>query len=337
MSPTELKEQLKKRLFESISTHIDQIGYVPDDIARLVGTFDFGRPTVGQAPEHTDSAGSVSPARDCDQNSLAGRVNRFYDEAFYDKDGIMGLLLGGTEYRNIGYWNEATTTQRQASERLQDALLDFIPEKSGRILDVACGMGASTRRLLNHYPPDNVWAINISEKQIASTRANAPGCHAMVMNAVDMTFDDGSFDNVLCIEAAFHFETRRKFLEQARRILKDGGRLILSDTLFTSQARLQQYPVFPSPENYLATAEDYRDLLTDVGFRAITIDDVSREVWGAHFLHVVNRVHEEFYAGTLNIVQLTEILWAYYQLNAITGQCLFICAQKPVNAGRGWT
>ncbi|HEY0837827.1 MAG TPA: methyltransferase domain-containing protein [Azospirillum sp.] len=324
----DLKEQFKKALFDSISAQIDLIGYVPDDIARLAAGFDFGAGAVGRAPDDTGVSAVAAPALRPDKDSLAGRVNRYYDEAFYNPDGIMGMLLGGTEYRNIGYWDETTKTQNQASERLQDALLDFIPEKSGRILDVACGMGASTRRLLNHYPPENVWAINISEKQVASTRKNAPGCNAMVMNAVDLRFEDAFFDAVLCIEAAFHFETRRAFLEGARRVLKDGGRLVLSDVLFTSPKRLEQYPVLPGPENHIATAGEYEALLADVGFRDIVVKDVSREVWGAHFLHVVNRIHEEFYQGKLNLVHLTQILWTYYQLNAVTGLCLFVSARK---------
>jgi MPBQ/MSBQ methyltransferase len=317
----DLKERLKQRLFASISAQIDAIGYASGDIETLVGNFEFAAQPIGQ---ETTGASADST----DQDSLAGRVNQHYDTMFYERGRILDVLAHDSDYRNIGYWDQNTKTMREASERLQDALLDFIPEKSGRILDVACGMGASTRRLLNHYPAQNVWAINISEKQIESTRRNAPGCNAQVMNAAAMTFEDAFFDNVMCIEAAFHFETRRKFLEDARRILKPGGRLVLSDVLFTSADRLKQYAVFPSPENHLATADEYRDLLADVGFRNLIVQDVSREVWGAHFLYVINRIHEGFIDGRMNIVHLTDVLWTYYHLNAITGVCLFVSAQK---------
>jgi MPBQ/MSBQ methyltransferase len=318
---SDLKDQLKQRLCESISAHIDLIGYVPADIAKLVKDFTFDTGTLGKSE-------APPPRDDDDKDSLANRVNAYYDHAFYNRAGIMGEVIGESDYRNIGYWNESTTTQNEASERLQDALLDFIPEKTGRILDVACGMGASTRRLLNHYAPESVWAINISAKQIESTKKNAPGCHAMVMNAVDLAFDDGFFDNILCIEAAFHFETRRKFLENARRVLKPGGRLVLSDVLFTSKDRLAQYPVFPSPENHLEDAGAYRTLLADMGFRDVVVNDVTNEVWRAHFLYMTNALHEKFYDGAIDIVRLTELLWTYYQLNAITGPCLFVCARK---------
>ena len=316
-----MKDQLKERLFASIAAQIDAIGYVPQDIATMVGDVQLAGDAIGRSPEGT--ATSSAPA------DLARRINSFYDESFYARGSLMGVLVGPTDYRNIGYWNDSTVTQQQASERLQDTLLDFIPEKKGRILDVACGMGASTRRLLRHYPSQDVWAVNISEKQVESTRQNAPGCHAQVMNAVELTFDDGFFDNILCIEAAFHFETRRKFLEQALRVLKPGGRLVLSDVLFTSAARLEQYPIFPSVQNHLASADGYRALLADVGFVDAVVKDLRDEIWGAHFMHVVSRIHREFYRGKLSVVHLTEILWTYYHLNAITGPCLLVCARKP--------
>ncbi|MEX2631032.1 MAG: class I SAM-dependent methyltransferase [Tistlia sp.] len=323
----DLKAQLKQRLFDGISAHIDAIGHVPADLARLAGDAPLGG--LGPRPEPaSDGREQVAAADGPDSGRLAVAVNRHYDDTFYSRDGIMGLLLGETQYRNIGYWDASTKTQHQASERLQDALLALLPEKTGRILDVACGLGASTRRLLDHYRPEDVWAINISEKQIETTRANAPGCNAQVMNAVEMSFRDGFFDAVLCIEAAFHFETRRRFLEEAYRVLAPGGHLVLSDVLFTSRERLAQYPVFPSPENHLESVEEYRALLSEVGFHEIHVEDARDEIWRAHFLHVVERLHEEFGDGRLDLVRLTDALWTYYHLDAITGPCLLVGARK---------
>lgn len=326
---TDLKERLKARLFEVISAQIDAIGYVPEDIEKLVGRQDLGQDGSQLNASGGDHDGRPAPTgTEAAVAHLAGTINAHYDAAFYSRDELMWVLHGDTEYKNIGYWDATTKTQDEASVRLQDTLLRYIPEKTGRILDVACGKGASTRRLLQHFPATNIWAINISEKQIESTRQNAPGCHAMVMNAVDLRFEDEYFDNILCIEAAFHFETRRRFLEEALRVLKPGGRLVLSDVLFTSRRRLEQYSVFPSPENHLASVDEYRTLLAEVGYRTCVIEDARRDIWSGHFLHVANRVHELMQTGEMDIIQATRILWTYYHLDAITGPCLFVCAQK---------
>jgi MPBQ/MSBQ methyltransferase len=325
---TSVKEQLKQRLSAGIAAQIDLIGYVPTDIDRFIGGFSFASEALG-AVEDAGAEAAAPDSRPFDSpDRLANRINAYYDDAFYRETSIMGLLLGDNEFRNLGYWDTGITTQLAASERLQDKLMDFIPVKSGRILDVACGMGASTRRLLNHYPAENVWAINISERQIDSTRRNAPGCHAQTMNAVELTFADAFFDNIICIEAAFHFETRRRFLEQSLRVLTPGGRLVLSDVLFTSAARLEQYPILPGPENFLASGEDYRNLLAEVGFREIVVEDATPQIWHAHFQYVINRIHGAFLRGELDLVRLTEILWTYYHLHAVTGPCLLVSAQK---------
>lgn len=322
MSEPDLKELLKKQLFDVISAQIDAIGYVPADLEKMIGSFPLG---AGNTPE---PAAMETPASDTIVGRLATNINELYDAAFYDRSVTMGIVHGDTDFKNIGYWNETTRTQDEASIRLQDALLNFIPEKSGRILDVACGKGASTRRLLNHYPAEKVWAINISALQIESTRLNAPGCHAAVMNAVELTFDEEFFDNVMCIEAAFHFETRERFFREAWRILKPGGRLVLSDVLFTSRMRLEQYPVLPSPGNHLESIAEYHALLAKTGFRNIIIKDETNAIWRAHFLHVTRRMHALFFDGQLDLVSLTIILWRYYHIHAVTGPCYLISAQK---------
>ncbi|MEM7395040.1 MAG: methyltransferase domain-containing protein, partial [Verrucomicrobiota bacterium] len=224
--------------------------------------------------------------------------------------------------------DDTTTSFNESCERLQNRLLDWIPEKSGRILDVGCGPGASTRHLFNHYKPNDVWAINISEKQIEETKRNAPGCHAQVMNAVDLQFEDDFFDAVHSIEAAFHFETRRRFFDETLRVLKPDGMLVLSDVLFSCEERFNHHPHLPSPENHIETVEAYEQVLVEAGFRNVVVEDVTDDVWGAHFLQVLNSAHKGFYEGRLNIVELTDTLWLYYNLNTITKVCLFARGQK---------
>ncbi len=326
---TPLEDRLKVRLFDDIAKHIDTIGYVPEAIAQLIGgsSLDVQSWRHRDLQQHEGRKANDNNAAP-DKDALAASVNRYYDKAFFDPAGMMLRLVGDSDFRNLGYWTAETTTLHQAATQLQDVLLEMIPEKTGRILDVACGMGASTRRLLAHYAAEQVWAINISQKQIESTREKAPGCQAQVMNAVDLEFEDDFFDAVLCIEAAFHFETRRKFFAETYRVLQPGGHLVLSDVLFTSAHRHTQFPPFSSAVNHVESVGAFADQLRDAGFREVDVQDASDRIWRPHFLHIVNLIHRDFYDGRINVVELTDILWHFYALNAVTGSCILACARK---------
>jgi MPBQ/MSBQ methyltransferase len=311
----DFRQGLIDRLSGTVEQKISSIGFVPEELVRFA---------AGWVPPKSADVETFDIPDDLNE-----AINGHYDYAFYARESIWADMLAGTDFRNIGYWDENTETLDQAGRNLQDQLLALLPEKKGRILDVACGMGASTKRLLNDYSPENVWAINISAKQIETTSQNAPGCNAIVMSATEMTFEDNFFDAIECIEAAFHFETRRKFLEDSLRILKPGGRLVISDVLMASAARLEQYPVFPSPENHIGTIEEYKSLLEETGFVDVTIDDARDKIWEPHFMATTNRIQRGFLERKYNIVEVMDMIWTYYELDVITGPCLILGASKP--------
>jgi ubiquinone/menaquinone biosynthesis C-methylase UbiE len=149
-----------------------------------------------------------------------------------------------------------------------EQLVALMPEKRGNILDVACGKGATTQHLLRYFQPANVVAINISEKQLQTARANAPGCLLLAMDAVNLAFADESFENIICVEAAFHFNTRESFIHEAYRVLKPGGYLLLSDMIY---ARIVGEKVKDLGE--------YTSAYRRAGFQDTRVIDGTKECW----------------------------------------------------------
>jgi ubiquinone/menaquinone biosynthesis C-methylase UbiE len=158
-----------------------------------------------------------------------------------------------------------------------EKLLAFIPGRQGSILDVACGTGATTRYLTRYYPPQKITGINISEKQLQRAKINAPGCNFLLMDATHLLFEDNSFDSVICVEAAFHFCTRRRFLQEAHRVLRPGGYLVLSDILFRPGA--EDLAPMLHLQNWIASPAAYGELLRKSGFQQVRIIDATEESW----------------------------------------------------------
>ena len=237
-----------------------------------------------------------------------GLVNR-YDALMFDAG--VTEFFDGSDFTNFGYWTPETTDQRRASEQLVDQLVERLPRKQGSILDVACGKGATTAHLRKYFDPAKITGVNISARQLARAKEIAPDCRFELMDATELDFEDCSLDNIICVEAAFHFETRERFLKEAYRCLKPGGALVLSDILMTYEAERDR--PYRSEANYLEDLDAYRDVSRRAGFERVEINDVTKECWEGCYWYAVHLIHEKYLAGKTSQEEMKDFLQLTYR------------------------
>ena len=116
-----------------------------------------------------------------------------------------------------------------------EAMLAAAGEAAGRtVLDVGAGAGHTAFAFAG--AADHVVALDLTPAMLAETRAGgaARGLAHLVTqegDAESIPFPDAHFDIVTSRLAAHHFPHIGRFVEQAHRVLRPGGQLIVSDTI----------------------------------------------------------------------------------------------------------
>lgn len=104
------------------------------------------------------------------------------------------------------------------------------PRPGERVLDVACGTGVVARLAAQRVGRSGwVAGLDINEDMLRVAHSvSAPGIRWFHGNALQLPFDDASFDVVFCQQGLQFMPDRLGALAELRRVLKPGGRLAVS-------------------------------------------------------------------------------------------------------------
>lgn len=98
-------------------------------------------------------------------------------------------------------------------------------DRGGSVLDIPCGTGTYS----TFFPASDYTGIDVTEKYIERSKIRFPGKRFLVMDALNLEFEDETFDNVLICGFLHHLEDDQvtRAMQEARRVLKPGGRCVL--------------------------------------------------------------------------------------------------------------
>ncbi len=98
---------------------------------------------------------------------------------------------------------------------------------NSNILDCGAGTGKLSALLRRKFPGSRIVALDISKEMLSVVSDTS--IETIVGSAVDMPFEDNSFDLVTCAFLTRNVPDRKKFFTEVKRVLRDGGEFVTLD------------------------------------------------------------------------------------------------------------
>jgi MPBQ/MSBQ methyltransferase len=208
----------------------------------------LGGPTTAAAVAATALVGTAGVKFILDKPSRTyedGSVAREYDA--WTQDGILEYYWG--EHIHLGYYNKEEMAAGYKKKNFIQAKYDFIDEmmKLGeidkvpsttddeiKVLDVGCGVGGTSRYLAKKLGSQaSVTGITLSPNQVKratelAVDQNVDNAKFTVMNALEMEYEDNSFDIVWACESGEHMPDKEAYINEMMRVLKPGGKFVMA-------------------------------------------------------------------------------------------------------------
>ena len=201
---------------------------------------------------------------------------------------------------HLGYWSDPGQADGSfadfaaAAERLSWLVCEAGGVRDGqRILDVGCGIGGTLAALNESLSGLLLFGLNIDARQLEIAKASVPArpsnqVQFVVGNAGHLPFTERSFDVITAVECSFHFPSRETFLREAKRVLRPGGMLALSDLVTDDDTALigplrrllfpsQMRGPFYGKVDLSYALQDYRAAARAAGLIAVSESDITEQ------------------------------------------------------------
>jgi tocopherol O-methyltransferase len=211
------------------------------------------------------------------------RLRAYYEDSWFDYRFLW--LDRTTRALHFGYEQPGERSHAASLLALNHVMAEHVRLRRGeRVLDAGCGVGGTSMWLAEQYGAEVV-GINLVDDHVERARryARERGLgQAVRFERADYTatgFDAASFDVVWAQESACHAPDKTTFAQEAARLLRPGGRLVMAEYI------LQPGPPEPDVaaweegwEMTLADRLGWETALGSAGLVDVEFDDITDKV-----------------------------------------------------------
>ena len=216
--------------------------------------------------------------------------------SMYEEDDLGSFALFGGGFINYGYWKKPLVKEISLEERIesQKDLYRFVCEKieiaqTDFVLEVGSGLGFGAALMISEYQPATIKGVDFSNSQVEKARSahreliSQGKISFEVSRAEFLNFADNSFDKVISIEAAQHFESIDSFIQQSYRVLKPSGSLAIATFFGTSEDSYfrakDMIDTVRTGIDHLTPISQIKKILEEANFINIRIESIGQNVW----------------------------------------------------------
>lgn len=211
--------------------------------------------------------------KDLDQTIENHYLKEGLFEEILDRLKNQGIDLNLVKRSDIAAVDEFHVRGAAASRELAE-LIDL---NGLKVLDVGCGLGGPSRMLADEFNCA-VTGIDLSNEYVKTARGLSKlvkldhKTNFVVGNAVNLPFDDTSFDVVWTQHVQMNIKDKKKFYSEIKRVLKPSGFFLYYD-IFKNINKTIEYPMpwaSSSDYSFLFTNKELGVILRELGFTRVS-------------------------------------------------------------------